>query len=237
MGYFLAVLVGVLAGLFGERGCDETAETAGAGGSGGDGGAGGVTVAATGTGGATGGGGQGGAGGETTTATTGGGEGGAGGQGGSTTSDGGGGCMIEPSPCAGGVCGVQDIGCGATFNCKCFGLGEVCNPDSGHCCVPADPVVACEGKCNVAVPDGCGGTIDCDGSCGDASGLMSCGGDGVCQCTDATTLPGADLAAANCFGQSKPFYCGAKTKDAPQGCGTGNQPIPPTNNALWCCDL
>ena len=240
MGYLLALLIGVLSGIFGEKSCapDSTTGTggfsasAGGGGEGGSGGKGGATVttssSTTGAGGGTGGtGGEAGAGGT----------GGAGGQGtGGIEAQGGGGtggCMINPSPCAGGLCGTQPLGCGETFDCKCW-AGEVCDPGTSKCCTPLEPAAACAGKCNVQVSDGCGGMIQCDGVCGN-SPLMYCTLQGsICRCKDAVNFPGYDQALATCNpggGDTvHPVYCGSQNDDIPANCINT-----PPGSALWCC--
>jgi len=132
----------------------------------------------------------------------------------------------QPAPCAPNQCGEQDDGCGGVI---------VCAP----CCSPFPAAEACAGKCGVPVPDGCGGTIDCDEDCGDWAGMMHCGADGLCHCTDPATLPGFAVAMANCNpgGGSAhlPAYCGGKSHDAPPACNYAAITVLEAGADLWCC--
>jgi hypothetical protein len=116
------------------------------------------------------------------------------------------GSCVPLAKCPAGACGMVSDGCAATLACSCP-AGQVCAGDgtANHCCAPltACPAGATCGR----APDGCGGAIDCRGSC---NGNRICGGGGV---PNECGPNGAPCTPRSCADQGK--SCGTSS----DGCG------------------
>ncbi len=124
---------------------------------------------------------------------------------------------IESCASVGAECGVIGNGCGGTLDCEAelggctdgmfCGLGgpQKCG-DTLDTCQPADPAVACAGKCGL-VSNGCGAEVD--GGLIDCTALFPCP-DG--QACGASGTPGVCGSAENaCVPLDKATACGART--------------------------
>jgi hypothetical protein len=120
---------------------------------------------------------------------------------------------------------------------KCY-TNQLCT-EAGKCCTPK---LECDPTHCGTEPDGCGGEIACDPTCG-WNPWLHCDGTGTCACADAVGYPNSDVADKLCNNSSiprTPWYCGVDDND-PHIVGYchhtalgGFVPVP-SGTLLWCC--
>ncbi len=136
------------------------------------------------------------------------------------------GVCCTPTTCVaqGVTCGTISDNCGGTLECGTCGDDQTCH--QGSCCTPT-----CQGdSCGEGLPDGCGGTINCEcpaeqvcheGSCcsptcpGNACGIdlpNGCGGTINCECLAGAVCHEGECCTPICQGNA----CG---EGVPDGCG------------------